>query len=791
MTKNIPTILVLLGATGDLVAKKIAPALWHLAEDKKLPDMFQVVGFSRRDLDDISFREHVASALRRHQGAGFSKKNTKKFLDLFSFVRGDFDEKKSYAALARRLESIDEQWRVCSNKLFYLAVPPLFYETIFRRLSSSGLTQPCSPEQGWTRIIVEKPFGKDAKTARALDELLARLFQEVQIYRIDHYLAKEMLQNIVSFRFSNSMFEQIWSHQFIEQIDIRLWEKIGAEDRGSFYDGVGALRDVGQNHLLQMLALVTMDHPASADSDAIRAERSRILSTLRPLAPAEIKKETFRAQYEGYRAIKGVDPESRTETFFALEAELDAPRWRGVLIRMESGKRMAEQKKDITVTFKHPVPCLCPPGTREHHKNKVVFSLEPMEGIAVHFWAKKPGLDLAMEERTLAFLLRRRRKSQYVEEYEKLLLDCIAGDQTLFVGTDEVRGMWKFIDPVIAAWRRNAVPLRFYTPDTSEAVEFAAAEKKENVRPDSQKREIGIIGLGKMGANISRRLLSREWRVAGYDRSGSSGAQFDSPEFTPAGSIRELAEQLTHPRIVWIMVPAGKPVDNVLFGREGIARLLRRGDTVIDGGNSFYKDTLRRAKKLNAAGIQFLDVGISGGPSGALHGASLMIGGSRKVFESLEYLFQDMSAPHGYRFFEGAGAGHFVKMIHNGIEYGMMQSLAEGFDILKQSGYGIDLGEVADVYNHGSVIESRLVGWLKSAFELSGPELEGVSGSVRHTGEGAWTVKTGRALGIRARAIEQALRFRIESKKRPSFAGKILSALRGQFGGHAINSQEQ
>jgi 6-phosphogluconate dehydrogenase len=289
-----------------------------------------------------------------------------------------------------------------------------------------------------------------------------------------------------------------------------------------------------------------------------------------------------------------------------------------------------------------------------------------------------------------------------------------------------------------------------------------------------------------MGGSIARRLEKAGWTVSGFDAGADTRAKFEREGFAVFPSIKECVADLSHPRLVWLMVPAGKPVDEVLFGEGGLSELLNKGDIVVDGGNSFYKDSAERAKRLSEKGITFVDVGFSGGPGGARDGASLMVGGDVETFQKLEPLFYALATKGGYQFFSGAGAGHFVKMIHNGIEYGMMQALAEGFALLKQSGYTLDLSDVAEIYNHGSVIESRLTEWLTHAFEMHGENLEDVSGSVGHTGEGEWTVKTAKEFGVKAKVIEDALAFRIESEKNPSYAGKILSALREQFGGHSI-----
>ncbi len=709
-----PTIITIFGATGDLMAKKIVPALFNLFQENKLSfdsaqdkPKFKIIGFSRREISEVQFRELVKKIVPNAP---------KSFLDLFFYQQGHFNQKESYKQLSKILLKTDEKWKTCSNKLFYLAVPPNFYEEICKFLASSGLTIPCVAEPdgtltGWTRVIIEKPFGKDLKTAQKLDELLGKFFQEQQIYRIDHYLAKDMLQNILTYRLANNLFGKNWDKSRIEKIEISLLEKLGVEDRGAFYDGVGALRDVGQNHLLQMLALVAMERPKDFSSESIRSNRAKILEKVN-LIPSQ--GNNFRSQYEGYRKIKGVSPKSETETYFKIKLSIDDDRWRGIPITLESGKRMPEIKKDIVITLKD--------------GNEFIFSIKSDSGT-----------------------------SQYVKEYERLLLDCIAGDQTLFVSTKEVKAMWKVIDPIIESWQKNIIPLEKYKPKNG---------------------AIGIIGLGKMGIGISKRLAEKGWTVIGYNRTPG--------ELSSVGSIKELVENLSSPKIIWIMIKSGEAVDQMIME---VGKYLKKGDIIIDGGNSFYKDSIRRNAELKKKGIGFLDVGVSGGPSGARNGPCLMIGGDKKVFEKVESLFRDLARENGYQFFEGAGAGHFVKMIHNGIEYGMMQAIGEGFNILKNSSYKLNLKNVSDIYNNGSVIESRLIDWMKKAFELRGEDLEKVSGSVAHTGEGEWTVKTAKELGLEAKIIEEAFKFRVLSEKNPSYTGKIVSALREQFGGHKVEQK--
>ena len=797
---DVPTILVILGVTGDLTAKKIAPALFNLFEKKELPQKFELVGVSRREWNDDDLKAHLRAILGA-KVPDARRGSVDAFLGLATYAKLSFNNFHDYAALGEKLKKIDDAWGVCTNKLFYLSVPPQFYEEIFDHLKKSGLAEGCGEDgEGWTRVIVEKPFGSDEKSAKALDLKLGKLFKEEQIYRIDHYLAKEAFQNILAFRFFNNLFEDQWGSGLIEKIYIRELENVGVEDRGAFYDPVGALRDVGQNHLLQMLALTTMDEPRNLSAGAIRANRAAILETLVPLSEADVKRSTFRAQYEGYRNIKGVASNSETETYFRMKAFLLHPRWEGVTIVMEAGKRLAprggNEVTDVEVVFRHPEPCLCAElrvkhgeGAPDHYKNSLVFRQDPVEGITIRFWSKKAGHAMELEERTFEFDLRKGgKKSQYTEEYEKLLMDCISGDQALFVSSEEIAAMWKFVDPIENGWQKGIVPLARYAPDSPAISIEAAVADEATVRRASAllPKEIGVFGLGKMGANVARQLKDKGWRVVAANRSPEPVSEIAKEGIEVSFSTEELAEKLKSPRVIWLMITAGKGIDEFLFGKEGIVSHLQKGDIVIDAGNSFFEDTVRRAKLLKKKGIYFMDVGFSGGPAGARNGGSLMIGGEKIMFERLEPLFADLSVRNGYAHFGDAGSGHFVKMVHNGIEYGMMQSLAEGFALMKKSPFKLDLATIARVYQHGSVIESRLTGWLEKAFREYGQDLKKASGTVAATGEGEWTVKTGRKWKMKLPAIEDAYKFRVRSKKKPSYMGKILSALRNQFGGHKM-----
>jgi len=779
---DIPTILVVLGATGDLINKKVIPSVCHLHMHKRLPPRFRVIGMARRDIDlRANVREQLLKRLPE-----VDEKTVEEVSRLFDYHQGDFSSHQDFEKLHARLEQMDNEWGVCSNKLFYLAVPPAYFGPIFENMVKTHLNIPCGGKLGWTRLLIEKPFGQDLNSSKKLFAVLKKSFKDEQLYLIDHYLAKDIVQAIKYFRFSNNLFEHSWNRHAIERIDVVLHETNGAEERGAFYETVGAFRDVGQNHLLQMLAAITMEASNNMSAESERKRRTHIIETLKPWTPANLKADTFRAQYDGYREIKNVDPASMTETFFKLKTELMHPDWRGVAVTLESGKRCPLPRKEVVVTFKPPAECLgCSP--ERQHRNRVVFTIEPDDRISIHFWTAKPGFDREIEERTFDFFLyEHTKKVQYVEEYADLIYSCIVGKQNMFVSEKEILAQWKFTDPIIKAWGKDLVPLERYTPDSNEMIRLSARVGNGHTVKDME-REIGVIGLGKMGANMCRRLMDKGWRVVGYNRSPEAVQLLKKEGLVPVFTIPELVKNLSaKQKVIWLMVPAGKPVDEVLFGKEGLVKYLKAGDLIIDGGNSYYKDAVIRAKKLAKYGIRFLDCGTSGGPGGARNGACLMIGGKRKDFEEIETLFYDFALPKAYQFFEGAGAGHFVKMVHNGIEYGMMQAIAEGFAIMKRSSFKLDLTRVSDIYNHGSVIESRLVGWLKDAFVEYGEDLKAISGEVQHSGEGTWTVKTAKEMKLEVKIIEEALKFREYSIKDPSYTGQVVSALRGQFGGHPV-----
>jgi len=453
---NTPTTLVLFGATGDLARKKIWKSLYQLHKQKQLPEGFAIVGYSRRDWKDAELHEFVGEVLveeKQKDGEAVGD-----FLSIVTYAKGDLLDGTSYSHLAELLFKKDTNTKVCSNKLFFLAIPPVYYEDVFTLLARSGLSTPCAQvrdSQGvhevdgtWTRVLVEKPFGKDVETAKKLDRTLGSLFEEEQIFRIDHYLAKDTVQNILTFRFQNSIFEPIWNNEHISKIKIMMHEDIDVSQRGELYDEIGTLRDVGQNHILQMLALVTMDRPKAFTSEHIRQSRAHLLQNI-----ISNPRKYTKAQYEGYKETTGVAAESLTETFFAINLEIKNDRWEGVPIYLEAGKALPEKKTQIKVYFKD-------------GNNILTFYIQPREGVGITLISKKPGLTQEVQEKELfmPFVSDGSDVSDILPQnsfandaYAKVLHDAILGDQTIFTMTQEVQAQWNVVMPIIDAWK-NEVP---------------------------------------------------------------------------------------------------------------------------------------------------------------------------------------------------------------------------------------------------------------------------------------------------------------------------------------------
>lgn len=458
MTEISATQIIILGGGGDLSQKKLFPALLDLFIREKLPRTFHIIGLARSERTNDEYREFIKQSVTSHCATCTAvPEKIEEFCNMISYVSGSFDEPDTYTKLKQEINSFDSTQPSPSNRLFYLAVPPKYYGQIFSDLKLSGVTDELN--DSWTHILVEKPFGNDLETAQALDAQLAELYREDQIFRIDHYLAKEAVQNILSFRFANSLLQAAWNSETVESVSINMLETIDVGDRAGFYEGLGALRDVGQNHLLQLISLVAMREPSVFTADAIRYARAEVLNSLKPINIEHLDTSVLRAQYDGYKIDNKIPSDSETETYFELKVELNLPEWEGVPFYIKAGKAVDRAEVSVTVKLKDIATGMFDTQDCRGVGNEVKLTIAPEQAMFVTLNAKAPGLGFQLEPRTLSFTCEKG-DVEIKNSYEKVLFDSIIGDQTLFTKTEEVLAAWRFITPILNAW--HTLPLHTY-----------------------------------------------------------------------------------------------------------------------------------------------------------------------------------------------------------------------------------------------------------------------------------------------------------------------------------------
>ncbi len=463
-----PCAIILFGATGDLVHRKLAPALFHLSVAGALPSRYSVVGVARRDWTDETFRDEVKPSLAKHGGADFDR-TWPEFAGHLFFSGGTFDDPATYEALKAKLDELDQSQATGGNRLFYLAVAPEFFLPIVEQLGKAGLINP-EPHKGpWTRVVIEKPFGHDLPSAQDLSRDVAKVLDESQTYRIDHYLGKETVQNILALRFGNAIFEAIWNRRHVESVQITVAEEVAVGSRGGFYDEAGAIRDLVQNHILQVLCLVAMEPPVNLSADSVRTEKVKVLQALPRWTAEEVDRRVVRAQYTpgsiqgrdvpDYLSEKGVKPDSTTETYVALRLTLNNWRWAGVPFYLRTGKALPKRTTEIAIQFRNPPTNLFEPDVEgSDHVNQLILLIQPKEGTSLAFQAKIPGSRRRLQRVRMDFRYGTAFAIPSPEAYERLLLDVILGDPTLFTRTDEVENAWQFITPILEAWHRPDAP---------------------------------------------------------------------------------------------------------------------------------------------------------------------------------------------------------------------------------------------------------------------------------------------------------------------------------------------
>ncbi len=460
-----PCIMVIFGATGDLTHRKLLPALYNLALEVPLPAGFSVVGFARRPYSDEEFRQQALDSINAYSR---QKPVNLQVWDSFAsgihYLQSSFNDPAGYERLNNMLNALDQERGTSGNRIFYLSTPPSQYPEIIQRLGAAGLNK---NRKGWTRIIIEKPFGHDLASARELNRQVGKVFKEEQVYRIDHYLGKETVQNILVFRLANGIFEPVWNRRYVDHVQITVAENLGVEGRGAYYEESGAIRDMVQNHMLQLLALVAMEPPIAFDADPVRDEKVKVLHALQPLIGKDVIENTIRAQYgpgwvggqqvPGYTDEKGVSPTSTTETYVALKLFIDNWRWAGVPFYLRTGKRLPKRVTEIAIQFKQ-APLMIFKRSETHGQvepNVLTLRIQPDEGISLKFGAKVPGTEMQIRAVNMDFFYGSSFVREQPEAYERLILDCMMGDSTLFTRRDEVEAAWTFIQGILDEWKNE------------------------------------------------------------------------------------------------------------------------------------------------------------------------------------------------------------------------------------------------------------------------------------------------------------------------------------------------
>ena len=459
---NLPCTFVIFGATGNLASNKLLPALYHLEAAARLTESLAIIAFSRRDWTTENWREHMREVLRDKIKGSLDTPVFERFLARFTYHKGDLNDVDSFRALAEGLPPES----ACSSAVFYLAIKPAEFGAVIQNLEAVGLNKP----RGLNRVVIEKPFGEDLESAQMLNRLLHQYFDEEQVYRIDHFLGKETVQNLLVFRFANTLIETLWNRNFIDHVQITVAESIGIEKRADYYDHAGALRDMLQNHLMQLLTVVAMEPPPALEADALRDEKVKVLRSIRPIGKRAVHAHAVRAQYargsvdgqmvQGYQQEDDVESNSITETFVAAKFYIDNWRWRGVPFYLRTGKRMSRQTSMIAIRFRHPPQQLFRETPLESiDPNWILLSIQPEESMHMEIHVKQPGLDMdtRLMQMNASFL---KTNEQTLDAYETLLLDVIEGDRSLFIRFDEVEWAWQVVDPILKNWtvEREFIP---------------------------------------------------------------------------------------------------------------------------------------------------------------------------------------------------------------------------------------------------------------------------------------------------------------------------------------------
>ncbi|PQV64240.1 glucose-6-phosphate 1-dehydrogenase [Abditibacterium utsteinense] len=479
-------VLTIFGATGDLTRRKLLPAIYDLAAQNLLPDAFAIVGFGRRPQDEAKFRQSLGEGIKEFARLDFDENKWNWLSERIFYQPGAYGEAEAHEALEARLNEVGEKFGVEKNRLYYLATPPEEFAPIIKNLGAvKKADQKANKSEAWRRVIVEKPFGQDLESARELNALLGRFFSEQEVFRIDHYLGKETVQNILTLRFGNVMWEPLWNNHYIDHVQIVVSEKVDVGQRAGYYETSGALRDMVVNHMFQVMSLVCMEPPVSLAADDIRDEKLKVLRAIKPMNQEGVLKNTLRGQYEGYRQAEGVAPDSKTETYVALKLEVDNWRWSGVPIYLRHGKDLEERVSEVVIRWKDTPSVLFNDGPENLKSNMMVMRIQPHDGFALRMNAKVPGGN-DIKDVSMNFDYTETFGAEPPEAYERLLHDALIGDSTLFTRRDESETAWGIVAPILETWKDSPDAPHTYQPHTwgpKEADEFLARDGRRWHRP--------------------------------------------------------------------------------------------------------------------------------------------------------------------------------------------------------------------------------------------------------------------------------------------------------------------
>eukprot|EP00523_Entomoneis_sp_CCMP467_P002475 CAMPEP_0168759430 /NCGR_PEP_ID=MMETSP0724-20121128/22218_1 /TAXON_ID=265536 /ORGANISM="Amphiprora sp., Strain CCMP467" /LENGTH=1043 /DNA_ID=CAMNT_0008808351 /DNA_START=59 /DNA_END=3190 /DNA_ORIENTATION=+ len=810
-------VVVVMGASGDLAKKKTYPSLLNLYDDNLLPQNTMIIGYARSKLTNDDLRDRLRPFLLK---TSHSEVVVERFLQRCVYQGGkSYGDLDAFEEMKGRMEEFEAKHSAESshaNRLYYFAIPPNVFADTGLAIKEKGMQDDA---KGWTRLIVEKPFGRDLESFEVLNKTLSQHFNEEMMFRIDHYLGKEMVQNLTVLRFSNIWFERVWNSENIKCVMLTFKEPFGTDGRGGYFDKYGIIRDILQNHLLQVLTLLAMEAPHVLEGPkagkAIRDAKVAVLNAIEPIRPEDV----VLGQYENYADDPTIEnKDTNTPTFATIRLFVNTPRWHGVPFIMKAGKALNERKAEMRVQFKDaPAADYLFQGT-DTPRNELVMRMQPHEAMYMKTNVKSPGftakpvqseLEVNYDTRFFAH-----QKEANPDAYTRLILDVLQGKQAAFVRDDELRRAWEIFTPILHSIEKDGLQPIIYPqggrgpPESDKFIadnagyvrnedyvfyEGSVARKSEGTNKQPSKSEpkkgytddelcdVGLFGLAVMGQNFALNMAEHGFKVCVGNRSPAKveltvkrAADEGNLPIVGATNPEDLVARLSKPRKIVILVQAGKPVDDMV---STLARYMQPGDVIIDGGNEWFPNSIRRAEFLEPKGIHFIGMGISGGEEGARKGPSLMPGGPKDAYDLVAPILTKCAAEVGDYTCAGylgpVGAGNYVKMVHNGIEYGDMQLIAEVYDVLKNV-LNMTNEEMADLFDewNKTELESYLIEItakiLRKKDDLTdeGYVVDKILDKTGMKGTGKWTIQEAAEKGVAAPTMASALDVRMISARK-------------------------